>query len=94
MKTLQTFASVHGTSHHHFNQERHLVSANLQRETLSRLGGVALSRGIISTRVWVYCVQAETSCRSADSIPAPHRTCSSMIISSTISRWPSCFCST
>ena len=26
MKTLQTFASVHGTVHNHFNQERHLVS--------------------------------------------------------------------
>ena len=26
MKTLQTFASVRGTFHNHFNQERHLVS--------------------------------------------------------------------
>ena len=26
MKTLQTFASVHGTVHNHFNQERHLAA--------------------------------------------------------------------
>jgi putative transposase len=26
MKTLQKFASVHGTVHNHFNQERHLIS--------------------------------------------------------------------
>jgi putative transposase len=26
MKTLQRFASVHGTVHNHFNQERHLIS--------------------------------------------------------------------
>jgi putative transposase len=25
MKTLQKFASVHGTVHNHFNQERHLT---------------------------------------------------------------------
>ncbi len=25
MKTLQKFASVHGTFHNHFNQERHLT---------------------------------------------------------------------
>jgi putative transposase len=26
MKTLQKFASVHGSVHNHFSQERHLVS--------------------------------------------------------------------
>ena len=26
MKTLQKFASVHGSVHNHFNQERHLIS--------------------------------------------------------------------
>ena len=32
MKTLQTFASVHGTVHNHFNQERHLVSRTIYKE--------------------------------------------------------------
>ena len=32
MKTLQTFASVHGTVHNHFNQERHLVSREIYKE--------------------------------------------------------------
>ena len=25
MKTLENFASIHGTGHNHFNQERHLT---------------------------------------------------------------------
>ena len=35
MKTLQTFSSVHGTVHNHFNQERHLISRDLYRERRS-----------------------------------------------------------
>jgi putative transposase len=35
MKTLQTFASVHGTVHNHFNQERTLVSRKTYRERRS-----------------------------------------------------------
>ena len=35
MKTLQTFAAVHGTVHNHFNQERHLISRDLHRERRS-----------------------------------------------------------
>jgi putative transposase len=39
MKTLQKFASVHGTVHNHFNQERHLTS----RETYKANRSVALA---------------------------------------------------
>ncbi len=35
MKTLQTFASVHGTVHNHFNQERHLVDRETYKERRS-----------------------------------------------------------
>jgi putative transposase len=35
MKTLQKFASVHASVHNLFNQERHLVSRDLYRETRS-----------------------------------------------------------
>ena len=35
MKTLQTFASVHGTVHNHFNQERHLVSRQTYKDRRS-----------------------------------------------------------
>ena len=35
MKTLQAFASVHGTFHNHFNQERHLVSRETYKERRS-----------------------------------------------------------
>ena len=35
MKTLQKFASVHGTVHNHFNQERHLVSRDIYRQRRS-----------------------------------------------------------
>jgi putative transposase len=35
MKTLQTFAALHGTVHNHFNQERHLISRDLYRERRS-----------------------------------------------------------
>ncbi len=35
MKTLQTFASVHGTVHNHFNQERHLISREIYKERRS-----------------------------------------------------------
>ena len=35
MKTLQKFASVHGSVHNHFNQERHLISRDLYRERRS-----------------------------------------------------------
>ena len=33
--TLQTFASVHGTVHNHFNQERHLVSRSICKQRRS-----------------------------------------------------------
>ena len=35
MKTLQTFAAVHGTVHNHFSQEPHLISRDLYRERRS-----------------------------------------------------------
>ena len=35
MKTLQKFASVHGSVHNHFNQERHLVSREIYKERRS-----------------------------------------------------------
>ena len=35
MKTLQKFASVHGSFHNHFNQDRHLVSRQTYRERRS-----------------------------------------------------------
>jgi putative transposase len=39
MKTLQKFASVHGTVHNHFNQERHLTDRETyQGQPLSRPG--------------------------------------------------------
>ena len=31
MKTLQKFASVHGSVHNHFSQERHLVSRHIYK---------------------------------------------------------------
>jgi putative transposase len=39
MRTLQKFASVHGSIHNHFNQERHLVD----RETYKGRRSAALS---------------------------------------------------
>jgi putative transposase len=35
MKTLQKFASVHGSVHNHFSQERHLVSRAIYKERRS-----------------------------------------------------------
>ncbi len=35
MKTLQKFASVHGSVHNHFNQERHLVSREIYKQRRS-----------------------------------------------------------
>ena len=35
MKTLQKFASVHGSVHNHFNKERHLVSRDIYKERRS-----------------------------------------------------------
>jgi len=35
MKTLQKFASVHGSVHNHFSQERHLISRKLYKERRS-----------------------------------------------------------
>ena len=35
MKTLQKFASVHGSVHNHFSQERRLISRDLYRERRS-----------------------------------------------------------
>jgi len=35
MKTLQKFASVHGSVHNHFSQERHLISRDLYRQRRS-----------------------------------------------------------
>lgn len=39
MKSLQKFASVHGSIHNHFNQERHLVD----RQTYKERHSVALT---------------------------------------------------
>lgn len=39
METLQKFASVHASLHHHFNSERHLVD----RQTYKQRRSVALS---------------------------------------------------
>jgi putative transposase len=39
LKTLQKFASVHGTVHNHFNQERHLTD----RETYKANRSAALA---------------------------------------------------
>jgi putative transposase len=36
MKTLQKFASVHGSVHNHFNQERHLISREQHKKRRSR----------------------------------------------------------
>src|SRR5450432_3814773 len=35
MKTLQKFASVHGSVHNHFQQERHLISREIYKERRS-----------------------------------------------------------
>jgi putative transposase len=35
MKTLQKFASVHGSVHNHFNQERHLIDRKTYKERRS-----------------------------------------------------------
>ena len=35
MKTLQKFASVHGSVHNHFQQERHLVSRDIYKQRRS-----------------------------------------------------------
>ena len=35
MKTLQKFASVHGSVHNHFQQERHLVSRKIYKQRRS-----------------------------------------------------------
>jgi putative transposase len=35
MKTLQKFASVHGSVHNHFNQERHLIDRQTYKERRS-----------------------------------------------------------
>src|SRR5450432_2485704 len=35
MKTLQKFASAHGSVHNHFNQERHLISREIYKERRS-----------------------------------------------------------
>ena len=35
MKTIQKFASVHGSVTNHFNQERHLISRQLYKERRS-----------------------------------------------------------
>jgi len=35
IKTLQKFASVHGSVHNHFNQERHLISREVYKERRS-----------------------------------------------------------
>jgi len=35
MKTLQKFASIHGSVHNHFQQERHLISREIYRKRRS-----------------------------------------------------------
>ena len=46
MKTLQTFAAVHGTVHNLFNQERHLISRDLHRKR--RSAALAEGRAVIA----------------------------------------------
>ena len=60
---LQTFASVYSTVHNHFNQERHLVSREIYKE--SRDAALAAWRTVTGTspaRIWASCVHPETSC--------------------------------
>ena len=67
MKTLQTFAAVHGTVHNHFNQERHLISRDFYRER--RSAALAESRNL-QFRWWFrYCVQQWTQRRSSALAP-------------------------
>ena len=46
IKTLQKFASVHGSVTNHFNQERNLIKGTLQGEMLPGAGGVARGHGL------------------------------------------------
>ena len=56
MKTLQKFASVHGSVHNHFNQERHLISREHYKERRSAVPrGVAGSHELTTAWVWASC---------------------------------------
>ena len=46
MKTLQKFASVHGSVHNHFAQERHLVSRKIYKER--RAAALAAWRAVMA----------------------------------------------
>jgi putative transposase len=46
MKTLQKFASVHGSMHNHFAQERHLVSRKISKER--RVAALAAWRAVLA----------------------------------------------
>jgi hypothetical protein len=41
MKTLQKFSSVHAQLHNHFNQERRLVSRELDARISSSIGSIS-----------------------------------------------------
>jgi hypothetical protein len=47
MKSLQKFASVHGSIHNHFNQERHLID----RQTYKERRAVTLAEGMVGAVV-------------------------------------------
>ena len=46
METLQKFASVHGSVHNHFSQERHLVSRQIYKER--RVAALAAWRAVMA----------------------------------------------
>ena len=69
MKTLQKFASVHGSVHNHFAPERHLVSRKIYKQRWAAalatlVGGLGLNPG----RGWARCAYGrKTSCLWIDS---------------------------
>ena len=67
MKTLQAFASVHGTVHNHFNQERHLVSREIYKKRRDAALAAWRGRGVSPGWVWVSLALPETSSLWTDS---------------------------
>ena len=61
MQTLQKFASVHGSVHNHFNQERHLINREDYKQRRSQ--ALAEWRAVMAGWVWASCAYPETSCR-------------------------------
>ena len=61
MKTLQNFASVHGSIHNPFSQERHLVSRKIYKERRAAALAACRQSWPEAGRVWANCALAETS---------------------------------